>query len=435
MPASTLLERIQSRQARVAVIGLGYVGLPLAVEFARAGLPTTGIDTDASKVDEVNAGRSYIQDVPGDSLAPLVTSGMLRATADEQVLGESDCVAICVPTPLSRARDPDLSYILSATEAVARYVHPGMLVVLESTTYPGTTEEIVKPRLLKEDVRLGEDFFLAFSPERVDPGNRTWNLRNTPKVVGGVTPACTEAACALYRHVAERVVPVSSAAAAEMVKILENTFRSVNIGLVNEMATICGRLGLDVWEVVEAAATKPFGFMKFTPGPGVGGHCISVDPLYLAWKLRGINYDARFIHLADSINSGMPEYVYDKIADALNHEGKAVRGAGVFVLGVAYKPDVSDARESPALKVMNLLARRGARLAYHDPYVPELELQEAGRLRSSALTPEALARADCLVVLTHHSSLDWGWVGQHARLIVDTRNVIPAGSPAQVVRL
>ncbi len=419
--AQALLKKIATREARVGVVGLGYVGLPLAVAFGEAGFSVTGLETDPDRVAEVQAGRSYIPDVPPERLAPLVQGGRLQATGDYTVVRDLDTLSICVPTPLSKTRDPDLSYIVAATEAIAAHGRAGQLIVLESTTYPGTTEEVVLPRLLKDGYRVGEDLFVAFSPERVDPGNPRYTIRNTPKVIAGVTPTCLQVACALYSTIVERLVPVSSTRTAEMVKLLENTFRAVNIALVNEVALMCDRLGLDVWEVIEAAATKPFGFMPFYPGPGLGGHCVPVDPHYLSWKLRTLNYNARFIQLASEINASMPEYVARKVASALNDEGKPVKGARVLLLGVAYKRDVRDTRESPALDILRLLRAWGAEVQYHDPYVPSLSLEE-GALSCAPLTPAALAAADAVVVVTDHSVYNWDEVLAHARLVVDTRN-------------
>ncbi len=423
MVKDELLERIRTRTATLAVVGLGYVGLPLAVEFARAGLKVVGIDVSAAKVAAVNRGESYIPDVPSAALKELVAAGRLSATQDYGALRASDAVSICVPTPLNKTRDPDMSYVVDAARHVAAHAHPGFLIVLESTTYPGTTEEILLPRLEAAGCQVGRDVFLAFSPERIDPGNERYGVRNTPKVVGGATPACTEVVTALYQLAVETVVPVSSMRAAEMVKLLENTFRAVNIGLVNEMALMCAKLDVDVWEVIEAAATKPYGFMRFTPGPGIGGHCIPIDPLYLSWKLKSLNYTAQFIELADSINSRMPAHVVSLVADALNEEGRALNGARVLVLGVAYKKEIDDVRESPALDLMTELLRRKADVAYHDPYVARVEL-EGRAWRSTALTAEALRAADCVVIATDHAAIDWALVRAEARVIVDTRNAL-----------
>jgi len=433
----SLADKLASRTARVGVIGLGYVGLPLAVEFARAGFTTVGIDVDARKADAVNRGTSYIPDVPAAEVARLVASGTLRATTDPAALAGLDTVNICVPTPLRKTKDPDMSFVVSAVEKVAAHLHPGMLVILESTTYPGTTEELMQPMLEATGLKAGVDFFLAFSPERVDPGNATFNTHNVPKVVGGVGTESTALACALYGAAIERTVAVSSAQAAEMVKLLENTFRMVNIALVNEIALMCDRLGIDVWEVVKAAATKPFGFMPFYPGPGLGGHCIPIDPFYLSWKAKQNGFDPRFIELAGQVNGAMPHFVVEKVADALNSRQKAINGSTILVLGLAYKKDIDDIRESPSLDVMTLLHQKGARLKYADPHVPALAARAwhgGFELRSEALTADALADADCVVVLTEHSSIDYEMVAKSAALIVDTRNAIP-GSHAHVIKL
>ena len=434
-----LIDKFQTRTAQIAIIGLGYVGLPLAVAFADAGIAVTGIDVDPTKVDAINAGRSYISDIPSDRLqqvaggrrqaaggrsSPIPNSQSLIATTDFGILTRCDAAIIAVPTPLSKTRDPDMKYVLAAGKAVAQYVHPGMLVVLESTTYPGTTEELLLPMLVESSgLKVGEDFFVAFSPERIDPGNKRWVVENTPKVVGGVTLACQEVAVALYAQAIERVVPVSSTQAAEMVKLLENTFRAVNIALVNEIAVMCDKLGLDAWEVIEAAATKPYGFMKFTPGPGVGGHCIPLDPYYLSWKMKTLNYNARFIQLAGEINSEMPRYWVAKVVDALNGAGKPLKGSVVLVLGVAYKKDIDDVRESPALDVIELLRAKGADVRYHDPYVPTVS-HNGYAIQGEPDLDVALATADCVVVVTDHSSYDWAAIGQKAKLVVDTRNVM-----------
>jgi UDP-N-acetyl-D-glucosamine dehydrogenase len=418
-----LLEQLQNHTARVAILGLGYVGLPLAVVFADAGFEVIGIDPDQRKVDSIRSGVSHIQDVPTEQVRRLVAAGKLHATADFSVLGQADAVSICVPTPLRKTGDPDLSFILSATEELAKYMHPGMVVVLESTTYPGTTREVLLPKLGEEKgLTAGVDFFLAFSPERVDPGRQDWTTINTPKVIGGITLDCSEVSAAWYAQALQKVVSVSSAEVAEMAKLLENTFRMINIGLVNEMALMCDRLGVDVWEVIDAAATKPFGFMKFTPGPGLGGHCIPIDPLYLSWKLRALNYTARFIQLAGEINSDMPRYWVEKVQDALNDAGKAMRGSRVLVLGVAYKKDINDIRESPALDVIELLRAKGADVRYHDPYVPSLSHNGHGQTSEPDLDA-ALDAADCVVIVTDHSVYDWPAVLQRARLVVDTRHV------------
>ncbi len=423
------LSKIQDRSAVVAVIGLGYVGLPLAVAFAEKGFRVVGIDVDPAKVAALNRGESYVQDIPAARLRGILPR--LTATSDYAVLERCDAAIICVPTPLNKTRDPDVRYVIAAGESVARHIHPGMLVVLESTTYPGTTEELLLPmltarstleRLRVDSFEVGKDFFLSFSPERIDPGNKKWVVENTPKVVGGITPACREVAVALYGTIIERIVPVSSTQAAEMVKLLENTFRAVNIALVNEVAIMCDKLGLDVWEVIEAAATKPYGFMKFTPGPGVGGHCIPLDPYYLSWKLKTLNYNARFIQLAGEINSEMPHWWVDKVVDALNEAGKPVKGSRVLVLGAAYKKDIDDVRESPALDIIELLRQKGADVHYHDPYVPSIR-HNAFVLTSEPDLDVALDAADCVVVVTDHSWYDWTAIRTRAKAIVDTRHV------------
>jgi UDP-N-acetyl-D-glucosamine dehydrogenase len=431
-PADTLKRRLHDRTARVGVVGLGYVGLPLAVEFARAGFHTVGLDLDARKVEAIARGESYIPDVPTADVAALTRSGHLRATADPSVVRDLDTINICVPTPLRKTKDPDLSFIVSAVDAIYTHIHPGMLVILESTTYPGTTEEVVKPALERSGLRAGEDFFLAFSPERVDPGNERFNTKNVPKVVGGLTPVCASLAKALYSASIDTVIEVSSPKVAEMVKLLENTFRAVNIGLVNELAQMCDRLGISVWEVVDAAATKPFGFMPFYPGPGLGGHCIPIDPYYLSWKVKEVGFEARFIELAGHVNGAMPHYVADKVADALNSRGQAVHGASILVLGIAYKRDIDDVRESPALDVMAVLKKKGAQVSYHDPYIPTLPAREwAGGvdLASVPLTAEALRHADCVVIVTDHRRFEYGTIVAEARLIVDSRNAIKGTHP------
>ncbi|NJP06188.1 MAG: nucleotide sugar dehydrogenase [Chloroflexaceae bacterium] len=420
-----LLTRLENRSARIAIIGMGYVGFPLAVVFAEAGYDVIGIDVNQGKVDSINRGESYIGDVPTSRLQPLVARGKLSATTRFSCLLECDAVSICVPTPLRKTRDPDISYIVSTTEEIAQYIHPGMLIVLESTTYPGTTTEVILPRLAEADGKLtvGEEFFLCFSPERVDPGRADWQIANTPKVMGGVTPTCLQVGRALYETAIERIVEVSSPSAAEMVKLLENTFRAVNIGLVNEVLLMCDKLDLDAWEVIEAASTKPFGFMKFTPGPGLGGHCIPIDPLYLSWKLKTLNYNARFIELASEINTAMPRYWVHKVQEVLNEDCKPVKGSHVLVLGVAYKQDVNDIRESPALDIIHLLAEKGAIVSYHDPYVPSLHY-DGIHMDSVSHLQDALTAADCVVIVTNHSCYQWDDIVRRSRLIVDTRHVV-----------
>ncbi len=491
-----LLQKIHNRQAHVAIIGLGYVGLPLAVAFAEAGFRTTGIDIDAKRVAGLNAGQSHVSDIPSEKLVALLTNpmdkaveghgtngkaatghhgnghngnthydenghrhhhgdalavatveatlgqatpphGTFQATTDYDVLFDMDAVIICVPTPLSSTKDPDMSYIITAADEIARRLHRGMLIVLESTTYPGTTEEIVLPRLQRVKIdrsllEVGQDFFLAFSPERIDPGRTDWTVRITPKVIGGITPHCLEVAQSIYSCAIEKIVPVSTTGTAEMVKLLENTFRAVNIALINEVAIMCDRLGVDVWEVIEAAKTKPFGYMPFYPGPGLGGHCIPIDPHYLAWKMKTLNYNARFIQLAAEINFTMPHYVLGKIADALNEEGKSLKHARVLLLGITYKADISDMRESPALDLLHLLQEKGAQGVYHDPYVPRVTL-DGHVYTCKTLDTTLLEESDCVVITTAHASYDWVWVLQHSRLIMDTRNATAMAAAAQPV--
>ncbi|MFN3597226.1 MAG: nucleotide sugar dehydrogenase [Rubricoccaceae bacterium] len=418
--ADALLARIHAREATLAVIGMGYVGLPLAVVFAEAGVRVIGIDLSEDRMAALNRGESYIEDIPDARLRPLVEQGLIRGTTDFDALRDADGISICVPTPLGKTRDPDISYIVSATDEIAPRLRAGQVVVLESTTYPGTTREVIQPALEKSGLAVGQDIFLAFSPERVDPGREDFTTRNTPKVIGGVTPACTELATAFYRQAIDTLVPVSSPEAAEMVKLLENTFRAVNIGLANEVLLMCDKLGLDVWEVIDAAATKPFGFMKFTPGPGLGGHCIPIDPLYLSWKLKSLNYTARFIELASEVNTSMPRYWVQAVQDALNEEGKALRGSRVLVLGVAYKKDISDVRESPALDIIQLLLEKGAQVSYHDPHVPRFD-EHGVAMEGVEDLPAALREADCTLVVTDHSAYDWDELAEHAGLVVDTR--------------
>jgi len=427
---AALIAKAKDRSALIGIVGLGYVGLPLAVEFAEAGYTVLGFDVTRRVVDGINAGRSHVQDIPSERLARLVKAGRLSATTDLARLGEPDCVAICVPTPLSKTRDPDVSFISAATDSVAKTIRAGQAIVLQSTTYPGTTRELMLPALEKSGLKVGEDFFLAFSPERVDPGNPKYNTHNTPKVVGGVTAACTRVVTALYQPAIETLVAVSSPEAAELVKLLENTFRSVNIGLVNEMAIVCDKLGVDVWEVIDAAATKPFGFLKFTPGPGVGGHCIPLDPHYLAWKMRSLNYRTRFIELAGEINAEMPEYWVEKIVAALNERSKPAKGSTVLVVGVAYKKDVDDLRESPALDIIRLLERLGAVVRYHDPFIPVLK-EDGATLRSVPLTAETVRGADCVVIVTDHSKLDYAMLAKEAKALVDTRHAVASRTRAK----
>jgi UDP-N-acetyl-D-glucosamine dehydrogenase len=422
--AQDLIGRAERREALFGIVGLGYVGLPLAGERANAGFRVLGFDVQQKVVDGLNAGHSHVKDVSDAQLQAAVKGGRFSATSDMRRLAEPDAVSICVPTPLSKFKDPDVSYIVAATESVKRTLRRGQAIILESTTYPGTTREILLPALESTGLTVGQDFFLAFSPERVDPGNAHYGTRNTPKVVGGITEDCIRVAVALYQPAIDTLVPVSTTEAAELVKLLENTFRSVNIGLVNEMAIVCDKLGVDVWEVIEAAATKPFGFMKFLPGPGLGGHCIPIDPHYLAWKMRGLNYKTRFIDLAGELNTEMPLFWVRKVAEALNGQGKAVRGAVVLVLGVAYKRDIDDIRESPALDIIRLLEGQGASVSYSDPHVPAFA-EDGHEFRSVALDSKTVAAADCVMIVTDHSAVDYRMIKRHARLVVDTRNAMP----------
>jgi len=420
----TLIKKLREKDVRIGILGLGYVGLPLAVVFGEAGFKVTGFDPDVRKVEALSQGVSYIPDVKTEAIEKLVASGNLIATTDFSLLQEMDAVSICVPTPLRQTGDPDMSFIISATEELAKYMHKGMVVVLESTTYPGTTREVLLPKLgIENGLVVGEDWFLAFSPERVDPGREDWTTINTPKVMGGITTDCSEVAAAWYEGAIKSVHSVSSAEAAEMAKLLENTFRMINIGLVNELAIMCERLGVDVWEVIDAAATKPFGFMKFTPGPGLGGHCIPIDPLYLSWKMKSFHYNARFIELASEINTNMPRYVVSRIMEALNDRGKALNGSKILVLGVAYKPDIDDVRESPALDVIGLLRRKGAQVEYHDPYIPHIH-HEADGWRMDSITDlmASVADADGVVIITDHKGYDYKAIVDCAKFVFDSRN-------------
>jgi UDP-N-acetyl-D-glucosamine dehydrogenase len=429
-----LVERLGQRSAHTAVIGLGYVGLPLAVELGSAGFSVTSIDVNPAKVDAITRGTSYIDDVPAERVAKLVSRGTMRATTDFSALKNVDTINICVPTPLRKTKDPDMSFVVSAVEQIAKYLKHGQLVILESTTYPGTTEEILQPMLEAGGLRAGHDFFLAFSPERVDPGNDRWHTGNIPKVVGGINAASTEVAATLYRQITDTVVPVSSARVAEMVKLLENTFRAVNIGMVNELALMCRDLHVNVWEVIEAASTKPFGFMPFYPGPGLGGHCIPIDPFYLSWKARQTGFESRFIELAGHINAGMPRYVVELTAEALNSVSKPLRGARVHVFGIAYKPDVDDVRESPALDVVRLLQQRGALVSYSDPHVPQVD--DHGVVLEAVSGDEAFRRGfDCAVITTNHRAFDYGRIAAEAPLVVDTRNALKGHTGSNIFRL
>jgi UDP-N-acetyl-D-glucosamine dehydrogenase len=422
--AANLIKRFADKSAKISILGLGYVGLPLAVVFAEAGFHVTGIDPIPEKMEILNRGESYIMDIPSAQIKKLVSSGFLKGTTDFSVLKEMDAVSICVPTPLRKTGDPDLSFIINATESLKKYIHPEMVVVLESTTYPGTTRELILPKLEEESgLKVGVDFFLAFSPERVDPGRKDFTTYNTPKVLGGMTPRCMEVAAAWYQQAIQTVVPVSSAEVAEMAKILENTFRMINIGLVNEMAIMCDRLGIDVWEVIEAASTKPFGYMKFLPGPGLGGHCIPIDPLYLSWKLKAHNYSARFIDLASEININMPRFTVGKIQDALNRHSKPLKDSRVLILGTAYKADIDDVRESPALDIIHLLRQKGARVSYHDPYIKSVSHND-WKLDSIDDYMSAVEQSDCVVIVANHKTYDYEKIQKTAKLIVDTRNAL-----------
>ncbi|HNV86941.1 MAG TPA: nucleotide sugar dehydrogenase [Candidatus Omnitrophota bacterium] len=417
---TVLQEKIKNRKLKAGIIGLGYVGLPLAVEFAKAGIEVCGIDIDARKISSLRQGKSYIQDVPTEEVAELVAEKKLRATTDFSAIRELDTINICVPTPLRKSKDPDISYIVSAAQEIARYFHRGMLVILESTTYPGTTEEVIRPMLEEKGFAVGEDFFLAFSPERVDPGNPHYQTRNIPKVVGGATPACTRLAAAFYELAIAKVHPVSSCASAEMVKLLENTFRSVNIGLVNELCLMSEKLGVDIWEIIDAAATKPFGFMPFYPGPGLGGHCIPIDPHYLAWKARIHGFNPRFIELASAVNAEMPEFVVRKVQAVLNEKGKAVKGAKILILGLSYKKNVDDIRESPALEIIELLEKSGAAVSYSDPHVPEISLH--GKVYRSVPLASAKKAFDAAILVTDHAGFDYPSIAKKFPLVLDTRN-------------
>jgi UDP-N-acetyl-D-glucosamine dehydrogenase len=430
----SLVEKIQKKEACLGVIGLGYVGLPLLAEYSHAGYRTIGIDIDDRKVKQINDGVSYIGDVPTEMVAEGVKNGTIRATTDFSALTEADTVNICVPTPLRKTRDPDISYIVNAVEQIAKYLHKGQLIILESTTYPGTTEEVILPMLEAGGLKVGIDFYLAFSPERVDPGNERYLTKNIPKVVGGITPACNEAACALYSATLTTIVPVSSAKVAETVKLLENTFRSVNIGLVNEIALMCGKMNIDVWEVIEAAATKPFGFMPFFPGPGLGGHCIPIDPFYLSWKAKLSGFEARFIELAGQINGSMPEYVVQKITDALNRSRKSVNGSRILILGLSYKADIDDIRESPALDVIRLLKLKGADVVWHDTRVKGA-VEEPGMNSFVELTPGVVGGCDCAAIITGHRGVDYQMVLDNIPVLVDTRNVLKDINSDKIVKL
>ena len=431
----SLKARIENKEAHIGVIGLGYVGLPLAVEFAKAGFPVTGIDVDESKVAAINVGENYISDIADDTLQTLVSSGNLQATTDMDNIADLDAIAICVPTPLSKVGDPDISYIIAAINAINKAIHKDLLIILESTTYPGTTQEIVFSRLEKSGLTVGKDYYLCFSPARIAPGNEKYTIANTPKVIGGVTAACTQLGTLLYEQIVDAVVTVSSPETAEMVKLLENTYRSINIGLVNEVAIMCEKLGVDVWEVIDAAATKPYGFMNFTPGPGLGGHCIPIDPQYLSWKMRTLDYNPRFINLAAEINSAMPAFIKDTVANGLNGHGKALNGSSVLILGAAYKKDIDDVRESPSLDVLILLETAGASVDFFDPYVADIVLDNKTKVGLTELTAENLQTYDAVAILTDHSNVDYELGKKQAALIIDTRNVYPLNHDEKIIRL
>ncbi len=434
--AEELIAKLKNKQIRLGIIGLGYVGLPWAVEFAKAGFHVVGIDLEEEKTNKINQGISYIPDVPADQLTAAVKSGYLKATTDFSCIQELDSINICVPTPLRKTKDPDISHIVEATNQVVNFIEPGKLIILESTSYPGTTEELVLPILQESGLEVGKDFFLAFSPERVDPGNEVYHTINVPKVVGGVTARCTKVAATLYEQCVAEVVPVSSPRVAEMSKLLENTFRIVNIGLVNEVALMSDKLGIDVWEVIDAASTKPFGFMPFYPGPGLGGHCIPVDPFYLSWKARLMGFEARFIELAGEVNSRMPYYVTSLIVDGLNEFSKSIKGSRIHVLGVAYKKDINDVRESPALDIIEILLGKGADISYTDPYVPSLYSKTLdSELVSTPFDAKSLKQADCVVILTAHSCFDYALIAEGSRLVVDTRNALKGFSGENIIKL
>jgi UDP-N-acetyl-D-glucosamine dehydrogenase len=429
------LDKVHTKEIKIAVIGLGYVGLPLAVAFAESGLKIVGIDLDYSKVDQINRGHSYVEDIESSLVAQLVETGKLSATHRFKAIATVDAIIVCVPTPLTKGKTPDMSSIIGAMEQISQFLQPGQLVVLESTTYPGTTEELILPELSKDGYKVGEDFYLAFSPERIDPGRKDYTMGTTPKVLGGITPQCLEVAKALYSKVIEHVVPVSSTRAAEMVKLLENTYRAVNIGLINEIAIICDKLKLDVWEVIDAASTKPYGFTPFYPGPGLGGHCIPIDPQYLAWKLHTLNYHFRFIEVAEAINFSMPQYVVTKVTNVLNEVKKSVNGSKILILGVAYKANIGDLRESPALDVIELLVEKGAEISYNDPYVPHFKLVD--QEFTSVSWENNLSDFDCVVIITNHSLYDWERIAQESAIVIDTRNALKGISTdrTRIIRL
>ena len=430
-----LKKKIENRSANIGVIGLGYVGLPLAMEFVRAGFKVTGIDVNTEKVDMINAGNNYIQDVSDNALASAVSDGNLNATTDFAATKKLDSVSICVPTPLKKHKNPDISYIVSAMNEVEKYIHPGMIIILESTTYPGSTRELILPSLETNGFTVGKDFFLCFSPERIDPGNTEYTTQNTPKVIGGITDQCTDMGAAVYGTIVEKVVTVSSPETAEMVKLLENTFRAINIGLANEVAIMCEKLGVDVWEVINAAGTKPFGFMKFSPGPGLGGHCIPIDPHYLSWKLKTLDYDARFIQLAEEINTAMPQHVLKLVTEGLNQQQKALKGSKVLIIGVAYKKDVNDVRESPALDILQLLEESGVKTDYFDPHVESINWDGSTINSIKILDRDAVSDFDACIIVTDHSNINFELIRKHCSLIIDTRNVYHEKTGKNIIRL
>ena len=429
-----LLEKIKTKKAKIGIVGLGYVGLPLALEFVRSGYCVTGIDKNKERVESLKKGTSYVIDVKSEDIAQFIEKGLFSVTDDTSILSTLDAMSICVPTPLTKTKDPDMSYIINVGQEVKNYLHKDQLFILESTTYPGTTEELVLPMLEEGGLTVGKDFYLAFSPERIDPGNKRYSVKNIPKVIGGVTQQCTELASSLYGHIVETIIPVSSPKVAEMVKLLENTFRNVNIALANEIAIMSERLGIDVWEVIDAAKTKPFGFMSFYPGPGLGGHCIPIDPLYLSWVAKKNGFELRFIALSDQINSAMPEFVVEKVTDALNDAEKSVKGSNIHIIGVAYKKDVDDLRESPALEIMNILRSKGAKITYTDPYIAEINYHELNA-KSKPLSKELLSKIDCTVIVTDHSNFDYNLLVSNSKLIVDTRNALKGINKKHIVRL
>ena len=432
---SSTKNKINSKEAKLCVIGLGYVGLPLAVEFAKAGFKVTGIDISENRVNKINKGENYIRDINDKELRFLIDSGSLKATTDYSVISEMDAISICVPTPLSKLKDPDVSYIQSSIDEIVNYIHPGLLLVLESTTYPGTTRELILPALLNSGAKVGEDLFLCFSPERIDPGNEHFNIKNTPKVIGGVTEECGNLGAELYKKITDEVIVVSSPESAEMVKLLENTFRSVNIGLVNEIAIMCEKLKVNAWEVIDAAATKPFGFMKFTPGPGLGAHCIPIDPHYLAWKMRTLDYKARFIELAGQINSAMPEHVVELIRYSLNDLAITIKNSNILLIGMAYKKDIDDVRESPSLDIMALLEEQGAMVDYYDPYISEIKWNSEIKKGYLNLSEINLDSYSAIVILTDHTNINYDKIKNSSTLIIDTRNVYENSKSKNIVRL